>query len=387
MIPYGRQDIQDSDIKAVVEVLNSDFLTQGPAIPRFEACVKNQCGARHAVAVNSATSALHISMLALGVSSGDFVWTSPITFVASSNAALYCGAQVDFVDIDPCTYNMCSKALEHKLAQAAQHNRLPKVVIPVHLTGQSCDMQAIHELSLKYGFKVVEDASHAIGGSYQALPIGNCAYSDITVFSFHPVKIITTAEGGVALTNDDSLATRLQLFRNHGITRDPNLMSHDMHGPWYYQQIELGYNYRITDIQAALGTSQMTRLDAYISRRHEIADRYNHELADLPLTLPYQAEYSCSAYHLYVLRLKLDFIAPLTHRSVFENLRARGILVNLHYIPVHTHPYYQNLGFQNGDFPQAEAYYSNAISIPMYAGLTAEDQSTVINALQQILIS
>ena len=387
MIPYGRQDIQDSDIKAVVEVLNSDFLTQGPAIPRFEACVKNHCGARHAVAVNSATSALHISMLALGVSSGDFVWTSPITFVASSNAALYCGAQVDFVDIDPCTYNMCSKALEQKLAQAAQHNRLPKVVIPVHLTGQSCDMQAIHELSLKYGFKVVEDASHAIGGSYQALPIGNCAYSDITVFSFHPVKIITTAEGGVALTNDDSLATRLQLFRNHGITRDPNLMSHDMHGPWYYQQIELGYNYRITDIQAALGTSQMTRLDAYISRRHEIADRYNHELADLPLTLPYQAEYSCSAYHLYVLRLKLDFIAPLTHRSVFENLRARGILVNLHYIPVHTHPYYQNLGFQNGDFPQAEAYYSNAISIPMYAGLTAEDQSTVINALQQILIS
>ena len=387
MIPYGRQDIQDSDIKAVVEVLNSDFLTQGPAIPRFEACVKNHCGARHAVAVNSATSALHISMLALGVSSGDFVWTSPITFVASSNAALYCGAQVDFVDIDPCTYNMCANALEQKLAQAAQHNRLPKVVIPVHLTGQSCDMQAIHELSLKYGFKVVEDASHAIGGSYQALPIGNCAYSDITVFSFHPVKIITTAEGGVALTNDDSLATRLQLFRNHGITRDPNLMSHDMHGPWYYQQIELGYNYRITDIQAALGTSQMTRLDAYISRRQEIADRYNYELADLPLTLPYQAEYSCSAYHLYVLRLKLDFIAPLTHRSVFENLRARGILVNLHYIPVHTHPYYQNLGFQNGDFPQAEAYYSNAISIPMYAGLTAEDQSTVINALQQILIS
>ena len=387
MIPYGRQDIQDSDIKAVVEVLNSDFLTQGPAIPRFEACVKNHCGARHAVAANSATSALHISMLALGVSSGDYVWTSPITFVASSNAALYCGAQVDFVDIDPCTYNMCSKALEQKLAQAAQHNRLPKVVIPVHLTGQSCDMQAIHELSLKYGFKVVEDASHAIGGSYQALPIGNCAYSDITVFSFHPVKIITTAEGGVALTNDDSLATRLQLFRNHGITRDPNLMSHDMHGPWYYQQIELGYNYRITDIQAALGTSQMTRLDAYISRRHEIADRYNHELADLPLTLPYQAEYSCSAYHLYVLRLKLDFIAPLTHRSVFENLRTRGILVNLHYIPVHTHPYYQNLGFQNGDFPQAEAYYSNAISIPMYAGLTAEDQSTVINALHRILTS
>ena len=387
MIPYGRQDIQDSDIKAVVEVLNSDFLTQGPAIPRFEACVKNHCGARHAVAANSATSALHISMLALGVSSGDYVWTSPITFVASSNAALYCGAQVDFVDIDPCTYNMCSKALEHKLAQAAQHNRLPKVVIPVHLTGQSCDMQAIHELSLKYGFKVVEDASHAIGGSYQALPIGNCAYSDITVFSFHPVKIITTAEGGVALTNDDSLATRLQLFRNHGITRDPNLMSHDMHGPWYYQQIELGYNYRITDIQAALGTNQMTRLDAYISRRHEIADRYNHELADLPLTLPYQAEYSCSAYHLYVLRLKLDFIAPLTHRSVFENLRTRGILVNLHYIPVHTHPYYQNLGFQNGDFPQAEAYYSNAISIPMYAGLTAEDQSTVINALHRILTS
>ena len=387
MIPYGRQDIQDSDIKAVVEVLNSDFLTQGPAIPRFEACVKNHCGARHAVAVNSATSALHISMLALGVSSGDYVWTSPITFVASSNAALYCGAQVDFVDIDPCTYNMCANALEQKLAQAAQHNRLPKVVIPVHLTGQSCDMQAIHELSLKYGFKVVEDASHAIGGSYQALPIGNCAYSDITVFSFHPVKIITTAEGGVALTNDDSLATRLQLFRNHGITRDPNLMSHNMHGPWYYQQIELGYNYRITDIQAALGTSQMTRLDAYISRRHEIADRYNHELADLPLTLPYQAEYSCSAYHLYVLRLKLDFIAPLTHRSVFENLRTRGILVNLHYIPVHTHPYYQNLGFQNGDFPQAEAYYSNAISIPMYAGLTAEDQSTVINALHRILTS
>ena len=385
MIPYGRQDIQDSDIVAVLEVLQSDFLTQGPAVPRFEQAVSKHCGARHAVAVNSATSALHIALMALDVTAGDVVWTSPNTFVASSNAALYCGASVDFVDIDPVTYNMSVSALSEKLAYAEKLGRLPKVVIPVHLTGQPCDMAQIHDLAQQYGFKVVEDASHAIGGQYQNQPIGNCAYSDVTVFSFHPVKIVTTAEGGMALTNDDTLAEKMALFRSHGITRDPALMTHASDGPWYYQQIALGYNYRMTDLQAALGVSQMQRLNHYIARRHDIAARYNRELSDLPLTLPTQADYGHSAYHLYVIRLDLDAIAPLTHAQVFQSLRDRGILVNLHYIPVHTQPYYQAMGFRWGDFPQAEAYYKNAISIPMYPTMSDDDQTQVIQALHEIL--
>ena len=385
MIPYGRQGIQEKDVNAVLDVLKSDFLTQGPAVPEFEQAVSKHCGARHAVAVNSATSALHIALMALDVTAGDVVWTSTNTFVASSNAALYCGASVDFVDIDPVTYNMSVSALSDKLVHAKKNGRLPRAVIPVHLTGQACDMAQIHDLSQQYGFKVVEDASHAIGGQYQNKPIGNCAYSDVTVFSFHPVKIVTTAEGGMALTNDDTLAEKMALYRSHGITRDPALMTHASDGPWYYQQIALGYNYRMTDLQAALGVSQMQRLDDYIKRRHDIAARYNRELANLPLTLPEQAGYGHSAYHLYVIRLDLNAIAPLTHAHVFLGLRDRGILVNLHYIPVHTQPYYQAMGFRWGDYPQAEAYYKNAISIPMYPGMSNEMQRQVIQAIHEVL--
>ena len=385
MIPYGCQDIQDSDIAAVLNVLQSDFLTQGPSVPGFEQVVAQYSEARHAVAVNSATSALHIALMALDIGAGDVVWTSPNTFVASANAALYCGAKVDFVDIDPTTYNMSVTALADKLAVADQQGKLPKVVIPVHLTGQPCDMAAIHGLAQRYGFKVVEDASHAIGGQYRDQPIGNCAYSDVTVFSFHPVKIITTAEGGVALTNDDSLAQKMALYRSHGITRDPALMTHASDGPWYYQQITLGYNYRMTDLQAALGISQMQRLDEYITQRHNIAARYSQELSDLPLTLPLQADYGHSAYHLYVIRLDLDVIAPLTYAQVFQSLRDRGILVNLHYIPVHTQPYYQAMGFRWGDYPEAEAYYKNAISIPMFPTMSDDVQTQVIQAIHEIL--
>ena len=384
-IPYGRQDIQNDDIGAVIDVLKSDFLTQGPVVPQFEAVVAEYSGAKYSVAVNSATSALHISLMALGVGSGDIVWTSPNTFVASSNAALYCGASVDFVDIDLETYNLSTKSLKKKLEQAAALGVLPKVVIPVHLTGQPCDMRAIHELSQQYGFKVVEDASHAIGGRYLDRPIGNCDYSDITVFSFHPVKIVTTAEGGIALTNNPDLAERMSLFRSHGITKDPLQMTRVPEGPWYYEQIALGYNYRMTDLQAALGVSQMRRLQGYIDRRHEIAERYTQELEMLPLLLPKQEEFGHSAYHLYVIRLDLDAIKPLTHAEVFLSLRERDILVNLHYIPVHTQPYYQKMGFEWGDFPNAEAYYNSAISIPMFPTLSCDEQDKVISALREVL--
>ena len=382
-IPYGRQDIQDSDIEAVVAVLKSDYLTQGPTIPNFENAVKKYCKSKHAVAVNSATSALHISLLALGVGKGDCVWTSPNTFVATANSALYCGADVDFVDIDSHTYNISVQALATKLEIAAQNGSVPKVVIPVHLTGQPCDMQAIHALSVEYGFYIVEDASHAIGGRYRNGSIGNCEFSDITVFSFHPVKIVTTAEGGIALTNDNNLAMRLQLFRSHGITRDPDLMTHEPDGPWYYQQVELGYNYRMTDLQAALGLSQMERLDDYIKRRHAIAERYNNELENLPFKLPQQMEYGYSSYHLYVIRINLS--AKVAHKAIFEELRENGILVNLHYIPVHTQPYYQKLGFRVGDYPEAEAYYREAISLPMYPNLSDDEQGYVIRTLQKVM--
>jgi len=384
-VPYGRQDIQDSDVAAVLDVLRSDFLTQGPAVPRFEKAVSEFCGAAHAVAVNSATSALHIALLALGVGACDTVWTSPNTFVASSNAALYCGASVDFVDIDLETYNLSVTFLREKLEKAAVLGVLPKVVIPVHLTGQPCDMRAIHELSQQYGFKVVEDASHAIGGRYLGGAIGNCEYSDITVFSFHPVKIVTTAEGGMALTNNSVLAEQMALFRSHGITRDPLLMTQGPEGPWYYEQIALGYNYRMTELQAALGVSQMQRLQGYVDRRHEIAARYTQELQGLPLVFPKHEEFAHSAYHLYVIRLDLDAIKPLTHLEVFQSLRERDILVNLHYIPVHTQPYYKKLGFEWGDFPNAEAYYKSAISIPMFPTLSVDAQDTVIDALHEIL--
>ncbi len=380
MIPYGRQDISDEDIEAVVAVLRSDFITQGPSIKGFEQAIADYCGAAHAVAVNSATSALHIACLALGVGPGDLVWTSPITFVASANCALYCGADVDFVDIDDATANMSVEALAAKLADAEAAGRLPKVVIPVHLCGTSCDMKAIRELGDRYGFNIIEDASHAIGGRYLDLPVGSCAYSDITVFSFHPVKIITTGEGGMAVTNDAQLAQRMDLLRSHGVTRDPSLMTRVSDGPWYYQQVDLGFNYRVTDIQAALGLSQMSRLDEFVSRRHEIADWYDEHLAELPLQLPVRPADSYSALHLYVIRVDLEN-TQRTHREVFESLRAQDIGVNLHYIPVYTQPYYEQLGFVLGLCPTAERYYARAISIPMFPALDHEQLASIARAV------
>lgn len=384
MIPYGRQDITQQDIDAVVAVLRSDFLTQGPQVPRFEQAVAAYCGAAHGVAANSATSALHLACLALGLGPGDELWTTPITFVASANCGLYCGARVDFVDIDPRTYNLCPKALERKLIEAERAGRLPKVVVPVHLCGQPCDMAAIGALAKQYGFRVIEDASHAIGGRYQDQPIGACRHSDITVFSFHPVKIITTAEGGLAVTNDAALAERMMLLRSHGITRDPARMSHEPDGGWYYQQIELGFNYRMTDMQAALGLSQMTRLDEYVARRHWLARRYDEGLAGLALSTPWQHPDGYSGLHLYVIRLDLARLGA-RHAEVFEALRARGIGANLHYIPVHTQPYYQRFGFAAGDFPAAEAYYREAISLPMFATLGEDQQDQVMAALAGVL--
>lgn len=384
MIPYGRQDITPADIAAVVEVLQSDYLTQGPAVPRFEQAVISHCGVRYALAVNSATSALHIACLALDLGPGDWLWTTPNTFVASANCALYCGAQVDFVDIDPRTYNLCPKALESKLIAAEKEGRLPKIVIPVHLCGQACDMAAIHALSLRFGFKIIEDASHAIGGKYLGEQIGNCRFSNVTVFSFHPVKIITTGEGGMALTNDEKLAEKMGLLRSHGITRTPSLMTKEMDGPWYYQQVALGYNYRMTDLQGALGESQMNRLEEYVARRHEIARRYDLMLKDLPVTTPWQHPDCYSGLHLYVIRLQLDQIKR-THLQVFEAMRAKNIIVNLHYIPVHTQPYYEQLGFKAGEFPHAEQYYSEAMSIPMYPLMTDAQQDEVVSSLAEAL--
>lgn len=384
MIPYGRQDITQADIDAVVDVLQSDFLTQGPMVPRFEQGVALHVGAAHALAVNSATSALHIACLALGLGEGDRLWTSPITFVASANCALYCGAQVDFVDIDPRTYNLCPEALEHKLQVAEREGALPKVLVAVHLCGQPCDMQAISVLAKRYGFKVIEDASHAIGGKYQGEFIGNCRHSDITVFSFHPVKIITTAEGGMALTNSAELAEKMALLRSHGITRDSAQMTHAADGSWYYQQIGLGFNYRMTELQAALGVSQLQRLDQFVARRHELAARYDRLLAALPVMTPWQHPDSYSGLHLYVVRLKLEQIGK-SHREVFESLREQGIGVNLHYIPVHTQPYYQRMGFKPGDFPEAERYYAEAISLPMFQTMTDAQQDDVVVALQRAL--
>ncbi|MDD1976829.1 UDP-4-amino-4,6-dideoxy-N-acetyl-beta-L-altrosamine transaminase [Pseudomonas tussilaginis] len=384
MIPYGRQDITQADVDAVVAVLQSDFLTQGPMVPRFEQQVAQHVGAGHALAMNSATSALHIACLALGLGPGDRLWTSPVTFVASANCGLYCGAQVDFVDIDPRTYNLCPKALAHKLEQAELQGTLPKIVVAVHLCGQPCEMQAIHALAKRYGFKVIEDASHAIGGKYQGDFIGNGKYSDITVFSFHPVKIITTAEGGMVLTNDAELANKMALLRSHGITRDPQKMTHESDGPWYYQQIDLGFNYRMTELQAALGVSQMERLDHYIARRHQLAERYNDLLASLPVTTPWQHADSYSGLHLYVIRLQLQNINK-THRQVFESLREQGVGVNLHYIPVHTQPFYAQMGFKPEDFPASQDYYREAISIPMFQTMTNDQQDQVVAALAKAL--
>jgi UDP-4-amino-4,6-dideoxy-N-acetyl-beta-L-altrosamine transaminase len=383
-IPYGRQEISEADIQAVVAVLHSDFLTQGPAVPAFEKAIAEYCGARHAVAVNSATSALHIACAALGVGPGDCVWTSAITFVASANCARYCGADVDFVDIDPHTNNMSVARLAEKLAQAKATGGVPKVVIPVHLCGSPCPMQEIHALSRQYGFRIIEDASHAIGGRYLGEPVGRCTYSDITVFSFHPVKIITSAEGGMALTNDAALANHMMRLRSHGITRDPAEMTHSPDGPWYYQQIELGFNYRMTDMQAALGRSQMKRIDQFVARRHELARKYDESFAGLPLTTPTQEAASYSGLHLYVVRLHTDALKR-SHRSIFEGLRAAGIGVNLHYIPVYRQPYYARRGFDPKDFAQAERFYGEAISLPMYTTLTDAQQREVVTRLGALL--
>ncbi|WP_227287973.1 UDP-4-amino-4,6-dideoxy-N-acetyl-beta-L-altrosamine transaminase [Boseongicola sp. H5] len=380
MIPYGRQDIHPEDIEAVVEVLKSDFLTQGPVVPAFEAAVATTVGAGFGVAVTNATAALHIACMALELGPNDLLWTSPITFVASANAARYCGAEVDFVDIDPDTFNMCPDALEAKLVAAKAAGRLPKIIMPVHMAGQSCDMARIGGLARRHGIKVIEDASHAIGGSHRAKPVGACAFSDIAVFSFHPVKIVTTGEGGMAMTNDAGLAERMQRLRSHGITRDPALMTQKPDGGWYYQLLELGFNYRMTDIQAALGLSQVSRLNDYVNRRNEIADYYDSALQSLPLHLPGRVIETRSAFHLYVVRLR----NPARRNAVFDALREVGIGVNLHYIPVHLQPYYRALGFGPGAFPSAEAYYQAAISIPMFPTLSRSDQSIVVDALRGV---
>lgn len=376
MIPYGKQSISKDDVDAVVDVLKSDFLTQGPAVKIFEDKVKDYCKSRYASSFNSATSALHAACMAIGVSKGDYVWTSAITFVASSNCALYCGASVDFIDIDSNSSNICIDKLDEKLKKSKQENTLPKAIIPVHLTGQSCDMKKIKELSEKYGFSIIEDASHAIGGKYHGDSIGNCKYSDITIFSFHPVKIITTAEGGIATTNDKNLFNKLNLFRSHGITRDKDFLLSKNEGPWYYEQLELGYNYRMTDLQAALGSSQMNQLEDFVTKRHELASRYSSLLKDVNVKIPIQCSYNYSSYHLYVIRVNSS-----SHRSIFEKLREKNILVNLHYIPVYHHPYYQKLGFKNGYCPEAEQYYSEAISIPMYPDLKKDEQQLIVDIL------
>jgi len=384
MIPYGRQDISKEDIAEVVETLKSDFLTQGPKTPLFEKIVADYCGSKYGIAANSATSALHIACLALGLTKGDSLWTSPNSFVASANCGLYCGAKIDFVDIDPLTYNLSTEALEKKLIQAKQDNKLPKIVIPVHFAGQSCDMQKIHSLGKEYGFKIIEDASHAIGGSYLKNKIGMCEYSDITVFSFHPVKIITTAEGGLATTNDRGLFESMQLFRTHGVTRDPKLMTKETEGAWYYQQVDLGFNYRMTELQAALGISQMRRLDEFVNKRNILKNRYDQLLSELPVIKPHQSNNITSALHLYPIQIDTNKTKVSRHK-VFDSLKKGGIGVNVHYIPIHTQPYYQEMGFAYGDFPIAETYYSNAISLPLFSQMSSEEQNKVVTTLSKAL--
>jgi UDP-4-amino-4,6-dideoxy-N-acetyl-beta-L-altrosamine transaminase len=382
MIPYSHQSISKSDIDAVVKVLNSDFLTQGKEVPAFESSICEYTGSRFAHAVNSATSALHIACLAMGLQKNDILWTSPISFVASANCGLYCGAKVDFVDIEPLTWNICIKKLELKLIKAKHDGLIPKILVAVHLCGLSCDMKSIRKLSKKYGFKVLEDASHAIGGEFEKNKIGSCQYSDSTVFSFHAIKGITTGEGGMVLTNNDEISNKLLLLRNHGISRDENLMTHSSDGPWYYQQITLGYNYRMTDIQAALGRSQLKRLDNFISKRHELANFYDENLSDFPLKFQNKSVGGYSGMHLYVVRLNKS---DKSRKEIFEILRNEGIGVNVHYIPIHLQPFYRQFGFQEGQFPEAESYYQEAISLPIYPNLTDIELTKVITSLRLAL--
>lgn len=380
ILPYGRQDIQPADIDAVNRVLESDFITQGPKVIEFENAIASYCGSNYAVAVNSATSALHLACLALGIGPGDHVWTSPITFVASANCARLCGAEVGFVDIDPTTYNLCPVALESKLLESLEQGRpLPKLLIVVHFAGQSCDMQAISQLAKKFDFRLVEDASHAIGGKYLDAPIGNCRYSDITVFSFHPVKIITTGEGGLATCNSADLYERMCLLRTHGVHKPTqgDITSE----PWKYEQWELGLNYRLTDMQAALGLSQLRRLDSYVQRRHLLAQRYYELLAAFDVVIPYQAPFAYSSYHLYPILVGRPGDGGAGRRSLYHSMIEQGIGVNVHYIPVHTQPYYQQLGHRYGDFPNAEAYYERTMTLPLFGSMTDRDQDRVVGAL------
>jgi UDP-4-amino-4,6-dideoxy-N-acetyl-beta-L-altrosamine transaminase len=379
-LPYGRQSIEDADIAAVEAVLRSDFLTQGPAIPKFEKAIADWCGSRHGIAMANGTATLHCAAKALGLGHGDRLWTSPITFVASANAGRYCGAKVDFVDIDPGTALMCPERLEAKLVQAEKEGTLPKVVVPVHFAGQSCDMPRIHALGQKYGFRIIEDAAHALGGEFEGRKIGDCHWSDATSHSFHPVKIVTSAEGGMITTNDPELAWRIGMLRTHGITREPDRMVGESHGGWYYEQLELGFNYRMTDLQAALGASQMTRLEAFANRRRQIADLYDSELTGLPLRPLARDPRGISGWHLYMIRLNLNEL-NVTRRQVFDSLRAQGIGVNVHYIPVHLQPDYQKLGFAKGMFPEAERYYEEAVTLPMFPAMTDDDVRRVRESL------
>ena len=385
MIYYGKQDINEADIQAVEAVLRSDFLTQGPAVERFEQRVAQYCGVKYAVAVCNATSALHIACLAAGLGKGDLLWTSPITFVASANCARYCGADVDFVDIDENTYNMSVPALEQKLQEAKRQGRLPKIVVPVHMAGQSCDMRAIKKLSEEYGFTLLEDASHCIGADYADTKVGSCAYSDMAVLSFHPVKIITTGEGGMVLTNDAALYEQLCLYRSHGITRDPARMTRTADGPWYYEQIALGCNYRMTDLQAALGASQMTKLDAFVARRRQLVRRYHEKLDGLPIRTPYCLPEANPSWHLYIVRLDPDRVKK-SKQEIFAGMKEHGVMLNLHYIPVHLQPYYRALGFGDGDFPVSEQYYREALTLPLYYDLTDAQQDAIIAALRDVLV-
>ncbi|MBL4909647.1 MAG: UDP-4-amino-4,6-dideoxy-N-acetyl-beta-L-altrosamine transaminase [Alteromonadaceae bacterium] len=383
MIPYGKQDINQADIDAVIEVLHSDWLTQGSTVPKFEQAIADKCQVKLAVAVSSATAALHIACLALDIKEKDRVWTSPITFVASANCALYCGATVDFIDIDLNSGNISVMTLEKKLVKAKQQNKLPKVIIVVHLAGQSCDMLAIYNLSQQYGFKIIEDASHAIGGQYKNKPVGCCQFSDITVFSFHPVKIITSAEGGMAVTNTQQLAEKMQLYRSHGITANEQQMTEPSHGPWYYQQIALGFNYRMTDIQAALGLSQLYRIDSFIEQRNQLAKKYDKAFKETAIT-PLIADKNClSAYHLYLILLPQANAEQ--HKKAIITLREQNIFAHVHYIPVHLQPFYQNLGFKLGDFPNAEQYYQQAITLPLHPKITRLEQNYIIEKVKALL--